>query len=102
MSIVLIFSNVIALKGKPCKLAVESITNIIGYGTVIENVAPNSVVHGVPLGIHNYRVSIDVCFDDDDLLPITIGDDPVKVKDFVGSHVAWPRSLVIDDRVKVS
>ena len=69
---------------------------------MIENVAPNSVVHGVPLGIHNYRVSIDVCFDYDALLPITIGDDPVKVKDFVGSHVAWSRSLVIDDRVKVS
>ena len=69
---------------------------------MIENVAPNSAVHGVPLGIHNYCVSIDVCFDDDALLPITIGDDPVKGKDFVGSHVAWPRSLVIDDRVKVS
>ena len=70
---------------------------------MIENVAPNSVVHGVPLGIHNYCVSIDVCFDDDDaLLLITIGDDSVKVKDFVGSHIAWPRSLVIDDRVKVS
>ena len=90
------------MKGKPCKLARESIANIIGYGTLIENVAPNSVVDGVPLGIHNYRVSIDVCFDDDALRPITIGDDPVKVKDFVGSHVAWPRSLVIDDRVKVS
>ena len=96
------FSNVIALKGKPCKLAVESINNIIGYGTVIENVVPNSVVHGVPLGIHNYRVSIDVCFDDDALLPITISDDPVKVEDFVGSHVAWPPLLVFDDRVKVS
>ena len=69
---------------------------------MIENVAPNFVVHGVPLGIYNYRVSIDVCFDDDALLPIIIGDDPVKVKDFVGFHVAWPRSLVIDDRVKVS
>ena len=55
---------------------------------MIENVAPNSAVHGIPLGIHNYRVSIDVCFDDDALLPITIGDDPVKVKDIVGSHVA--------------
>ena len=69
---------------------------------MIENVAPNSVVHGVPLGFHNYGVFIDVCFDDDALLPITIGYDLVKVKDFVGSHVAWPRSLVIDDRVKVS
>ena len=69
---------------------------------MVENVAPNSVVHGVPLGIHNYLVSIDVCFDDDALLPITIGDDPMKVKDFVGSHVTWSRSLVIDDQVKVS
>ena len=90
------------MKGKPCKLAIESINNIIRYGTVIENVAPNSIVHGVPLGIHNYRVSIDVFFDDDALLPITIGDDPVKVKDFIGSQIAWPRSLGIDDRVKVS
>ena len=56
---------------------------------MIENVAPNSVVHGVPLGIHKYCVSIDVCLDDDALLPITIINDPVKVKDFVGSHVAW-------------
>ena len=69
---------------------------------MIENVAPNSIVHGVPLGIHNYRVSIDVFFDDDALLPITIGDNSVKVKDFVGSHITWPRSLVTDDRVKVS
>ena len=46
---------------------------------MIENVAPNSAVHGVPLGIHNYRVSIDVCFDDDALLPITIADDPLNV-----------------------
>ena len=69
---------------------------------MIENIAPNSVVNGVPLGIHNYCVSIDVCFHDDALLPITIGDDPVKVKDFVGFHIAWPQSLVIDDQVKVS
>ena len=87
------------MKGKPCKLVVESIDNIIGYGTVIENVAPNSAVHGVPLGIHNYRVSIDVCFDDDALLQIKI---LLEIKDLVGSHIAWPRSLVIDDRVKVS
>ena len=90
------------MKGKPCKLEVESITNIIGYGTLIENVAPNSIVHGVPLGINNYIVSIDICFDDDTLLAIKIDDDLVKVKDFTGSHVAWHRSLVIDDRVKVS
>ena len=69
---------------------------------MIENVAPNSIVHGVPLGIHNYHVSIDVCFDDDALLPITIGDNLVTVKDFVGSHVTWPQSLVTDDRVNVS
>ena len=78
-------------------MVVESI--VIGYGTVIENVAPNSIVHGVPLGIHNYRVSIDVCFDDDALLQIKI---LLEVKDLVGSQIAWPRSLVIDDRVKVS
>ncbi|KAF5939815.1 hypothetical protein HYC85_020982 [Camellia sinensis] len=45
-------------KGKPCKLAVDSIENIVAHGTVYERIELNEAIHTVPLGESNVLISI--------------------------------------------
>ncbi|CAL5359589.1 unnamed protein product [Camellia sinensis] len=46
-------------KGKPCKLAIGSIENIVAHGTVYERIEHNEAIHTVPLGESNVRVSVE-------------------------------------------
>ncbi|XP_062019479.1 uncharacterized protein LOC133736053 isoform X1 [Rosa rugosa] len=52
-------------------------------------------IHGVPLGDGNVRVSVEVPIKGEALLPIPIGDEIVTLRQAIGTHVAWPRNLVI-------
>ncbi|CAN6695440.1 unnamed protein product [Malus baccata var. baccata] len=74
-----------------CKLAIDTASNIVAYGSVIPLDGP---IHGVPLGPMNLRVSIDVAIKEDALLPIP-SCEAVNIKQAIGSHVAWPRHLVV-------
>lgn len=85
-------------QSKRCKLAVDTINNIVALGTVI---LLNGPVHGVPLGDANVRVSIDVPIKGEALLPIPIGDEIVTLRQAIGTHVAWPRNLVLVANEKV-
>ncbi|KAM1734715.1 hypothetical protein ACFX11_020150 [Malus domestica] len=76
---------------KKCKLAIDTASNIVAYGSVIPLDGP---IHGVPLGPMNLRVSIDVAIKEDALLPIP-SCEAVNIKQAIGSHVAWPRHLVV-------
>lgn len=80
-------------------LAVGSINNIVAYGTVVE--MKSETIHGVPLAKDCLRVSIDMATNVAALLPIPVGDELVNVGQAVGSHVAWPRELIIVQQVKV-
>ncbi|RXI07979.1 hypothetical protein DVH24_014545 [Malus domestica] len=74
-----------------CKLAIDTASNIVAYGSVIPLDRP---IHGVPLGPMNLHVSIDVAIKEDVLLPIP-SCEAVNIKQAIGSHVAWPRHLVV-------
>ncbi|KAK9286751.1 hypothetical protein L1049_015155 [Liquidambar formosana] len=86
-----------SVKGKPmgklCSLAVGSLTNVVARGMVVESMGPT--VHSIPLGDKNVRVAIDFAIDGNALLPIPVGDELVTVKQAIGSHVAWPKMLVV-------
>ena len=48
------------------------------------------------LGEHNFRVSVEVVLDATALIPIPNPDDDARlVGDALGSHLAWPKMLVI-------
>ncbi|GMP31741.1 hypothetical protein CsSME_00005828 [Camellia sinensis var. sinensis] len=72
-------------KGKPCKLAVGSIVNIVGHGTVYERIEPNAAIHTVPLGESNVHAPI----------PIPISDEMFIVGEAMRFFVAWPKNLVL-------
>ncbi|XP_040368009.1 uncharacterized protein LOC112180636 [Rosa chinensis] len=80
-----------------CELAVDRVDNIVAIGTIIQvNVASSDqLIHGVPLGNENMRVSIVRAIVDDALLPIPVKDEIVTVSDAIGTCVAWPRNLVV-------
>lgn len=80
-----------------CELAVDRVDNIVAIGTIIQvNVASSDqLIHGVPLGKENMRVSVVRAIVDDALLPIPVKDEIVTVSDAIGTCVAWPRNLVV-------
>ncbi|XP_040367479.1 uncharacterized protein LOC112180552 [Rosa chinensis] len=79
------------------KLAIDTVENIVAIGTVIsiDLETKQQTIHGVPLGEENLRVSITETVVPEALLPFPIKDEIVKVKDAIGTCVAWPRNLVI-------
>ncbi|XP_040374554.1 uncharacterized protein LOC121052766 [Rosa chinensis] len=80
-------------KGKKCKLAVDTKDNIVAMGTVI---MLDGLIHGVPLGAENIYISIDVPIKEDANLPIPNESAEIfTVKQATGTHVAWPRHLVL-------
>ncbi|KAM5554057.1 hypothetical protein ABKV19_026008, partial [Rosa sericea] len=80
-------------KGEKCKLAVDTKDNIVAMGTVIMLDGP---IHGVPLGAENVRISVDVSIKEDAYLPIpNVSGDIFTIKQAIGTHVAWPRHLVL-------
>lgn len=73
---------------------------IVAYGSIID--LASKEVHGVPLGDANLRVAIDIAIDGQALLPIPVREELKTVDDAVGSHVAWPKDLVIEYNDKVN
>ncbi|KAF5958330.1 hypothetical protein HYC85_005555 [Camellia sinensis] len=82
-------------QGKPCKLAIGSIENIVAHGTLYERIEHNEAIHTVPLGESNVRVSVEVVIQKDAPLPIPIPDEMFIVGEAVGFFVAWPKNLVL-------
>jgi hypothetical protein len=76
-------------------LAVGSITNIVAFGTLLEDEFVNTTIHGVPLEEGSVRVSVDGDIQSEALLPFPVKDEMETVGQAVGSHVAWPKEFVI-------
>ena len=72
--------------GDGCKLALGSLDNIVAIGTIIEVVvqSSNQVIHGVPLGEENVRVSVNRSVIDNAKLPFPINDEIMTVHDAIG------------------
>lgn len=71
-----------------------SVNNIVALGTMFWKRGPNELLHTVPLGEDNMRVSIDVVKVEDALLPIPISEEQATVGAAVGCFVAWPKNLI--------
>ncbi|XP_073274139.1 uncharacterized protein [Primulina huaijiensis] len=85
----------VALQGKPVILTLDSSTDIVEYGTVVEVNGANNLLHGVPLPQNCMRVTIDEAMQKSALLPISIPNECENVGDAVGTHVAWPNHLIM-------
>ncbi|KAL6204906.1 hypothetical protein ACLB2K_022173 [Fragaria x ananassa] len=58
------------------------------------------LLHGVPLGENNVRVSVIRAIEGDALISIPVRDEILTVDDAVGSCVAWPNDLVVTHGAK--
>ncbi|TYK07275.1 uncharacterized protein E5676_scaffold606G001750 [Cucumis melo var. makuwa] len=77
--------------GTPCKLAFEMKDHVVSWGTIID-----SVVEG-----DNVKVVVDVMVDGDCAIPIPSEQGMYKMSAEVGSHILWPRDLVITNNIKM-
>ncbi|KAL6178970.1 hypothetical protein ACLB2K_050486 [Fragaria x ananassa] len=86
-----------------CRLAVDTVENIVAIAKVIDvgGESSNQLLHGVPLGENNMRVSVIRAIEGDALVPIPVRDEILTVDDAVGSCVAWPKDLVVTHGAKV-
>ncbi|KAL6225981.1 hypothetical protein ACLB2K_004829 [Fragaria x ananassa] len=85
-----------------CRLAVDTVENIVAIAKVIDvgGESSNQLLHGVPLGENNMRVSVIRAIEGDALVPIPVRDEILTVDDAVGSCVAWPKDLVVTHGAK--
>uniref|UniRef100_A0A9I9EG28 DUF8039 domain-containing protein n=1 Tax=Cucumis melo TaxID=3656 RepID=A0A9I9EG28_CUCME len=77
--------------GTPCKLAFETKDQVVAWGTIID-----SDVEG-----DNVKVAVDVVVDGNCAIPIPSKQGMYKMSQEVGSHILWPRDLVITDNIKM-
>ncbi|KAL4013691.1 hypothetical protein IC575_025874 [Cucumis melo] len=77
--------------GTPYKLAFETKDHVVAWGTIID-----SDVEG-----DNVKVAVDVVVDGDCAIPIPSEQGMYKMSQEVGSHILWPRDLVITNNIKV-
>ncbi|KAF9623810.1 hypothetical protein IFM89_005395, partial [Coptis chinensis] len=84
-------------KGRSCSLAVDFKSNVVAKGIVYEELGPETKLHNVPLGQYNSHVAVGKILEGKEqaLLPVPVGDKLKFVEDAIGSHVAWPRELVV-------
>ncbi|KAL0536173.1 hypothetical protein IC582_025112 [Cucumis melo] len=77
--------------GTPCKLAFETKDHVVAWITIFD-----SDVEG-----DNVKVAVDVMVDGDCAIPIPSEQGMYKMSQEVGSHILWPRHLVITDNIKM-
>ena len=60
-------------------------------------------LHGTPLGEHNYRVAVEIAFNDNAHLPLPNNNISASlIGHVIGSFVAWPKFLVLFDDMMVN
>ncbi|KAA0060215.1 hypothetical protein E6C27_scaffold386G00370 [Cucumis melo var. makuwa] len=77
--------------GTPCKLAFETKDHVVAWGTIIDSDAEGD----------NVKVAVDVVVDGDCAIPIPSEQGMYKMSQEVGSHILWPRDLVITNNIKM-
>ncbi|KAI8523445.1 hypothetical protein RHMOL_Rhmol13G0074100 [Rhododendron molle] len=88
-----------APESKQCRLALGSVDNIVAYGTMYWKSGPNELLHTVPLGDSNMRVSIDVVKVKEALLPVPISKDVTTVGDAIGCQVGSKRLTKVAPKI---
>ncbi|KAF9600660.1 hypothetical protein IFM89_011243 [Coptis chinensis] len=79
------------------QFGVDFKSNVVAKGIVYEELGPETKLHNVPLGQYNSHVAVGKILEGKEqaLLPVPVGDKLKFVEDAIGSHVAWPRELVV-------
>ncbi|KAL0553738.1 hypothetical protein IC582_007642 [Cucumis melo] len=77
--------------GTPCKLAFETKDHVVAWGTIIDSDAEGA----------NVKVAVDVVVDEDCAILIPSEQGMYKMSQEVGSHILWPRDLVITNNIKM-
>ncbi|XP_042430599.1 uncharacterized protein LOC122017137 isoform X2 [Zingiber officinale] len=85
----------VALQGKSVILTLDSSTDIVAYGTVVEVNGVHHFLHGVPLPKNCMCVSIDEAMQKSARLPVPIPNECETIGEAVGTHVAWPKHLLM-------
>lgn len=85
----------ILIEGKICCTDWGPRNDVVAYGTVITLHEKSKTLHGRPMPKDCMRVSIDEVVDANALLPFSIPNVCDNVGDAIGTHVAWPNSLVV-------
>ena len=76
-------------------MAIQSCDHIVAHGRIVNQATNNMIIHREPLPKSCIQVAIDFVMDDTVLLPIPVCDKLVTIFDVVGSHVAWPKDLIL-------
>ncbi|XP_074377117.1 uncharacterized protein LOC141718639 [Apium graveolens] len=77
-------------------MAVESIDNKVAFGVVFyDGDGVSRSVHGVPLEPGFVRVGVDGSIQDDALVPVPVVGEIEIVQQAIGSHLAWPKDMII-------
>ncbi|KAA0053273.1 putative transposase [Cucumis melo var. makuwa] len=85
---------------RPCSLAIGKVDNIVATGTVFERISTGEIVYGVRLGEGDVGVLIELACDSHSLLPIPIVESIYSIHDAIGSHVPWPKYLIVIEEQK--
>jgi hypothetical protein len=79
-----------------CEFALNTIENIVAFGTVLEGEGMNNAIHGLPMPEGCVRVAMVGELKGDAPLPFPVLDaQMLLVRDAIGSHLAWPEKWVI-------
>lgn len=73
----------------------DSIDNKVAFGVVFDEEIMNVTIHGVPLAPEHARVSVDGVITPEALVPVPIAGEIETVHQAIGTHLAWPRKLII-------
>lgn len=93
--------NSVFFKEQPCKLAVDSISNVVAYGKICSETATKGTVWGIKLGDEVVRLHVDMCVDEKAISPMRMGKHELTVKEVVGNQVPWPKNMVTIEKSKV-
>lgn len=75
--------------------------NIVAFGMAMTDGDMNEKIHGMPMPHGCIRVLVDGSINDQALVPVPVPGEIEKVHEAVGSHVAWPKDLIIFPTVVV-
>lgn len=76
--------------------------NLVAFATLIDHDVSNDLVHGVHIGDDNMQVVIDASIQGHAPLPFPVKGELEVVDQAIGSHVAWPKNLVIFSEKEVA
>lgn len=67
------------------------IANVIALGTICCETVTQGTIWGINLGDDVLRVYVDICVDENAIIPIPMSKEELSIKEVVGNDVPWPK-----------